>query len=230
MGTLVRRAIRVGQLRVDGKFQVETRDSPMALIADGEVVDLDFRNELLSALGTTKGVRLRGDNRLTATGTIRVLNIEGRVAASVNIETMRSLEIEHFTKGGCTITEFSGLRIKVETGAGDTITNLFGMDIEFALSSGATRSAGIMMKSTAGQVVKYGIDMQGGDKTYPLAPSEADIRLGMADIEILSGAGAPSMAAPKGSLYLRTNGTTTNDRAYINTDGSTTWTALTTAA
>lgn len=44
------------------------------------------------------------------------------------------------------------------------------------------------------------------------------------------GSGAPTIAAPKGSLYIRTDGTTTNDRAYINTNASTTWTALTTVA
>ena len=44
------------------------------------------------------------------------------------------------------------------------------------------------------------------------------------------GSGAPTLSAAKGSLYLRSDGSTTNDRAYINTDGSTTWTALTTAA
>lgn len=47
---------------------------------------------------------------------------------------------------------------------------------------------------------------------------------------IYYGSGAPTVSAAKGSLYLRSDGTTTNDRAYINTDGSTTWTALTTAA
>lgn len=47
---------------------------------------------------------------------------------------------------------------------------------------------------------------------------------------IYVGSGAPTIAAAKGSLYLRTDGTTTNDRAYINTNGSTTWTALTTVA
>lgn len=47
---------------------------------------------------------------------------------------------------------------------------------------------------------------------------------------IYFGSGAPTVSAAKGSLYLRTDGTTTNDRAYINTNGSTTWTALTTAA
>lgn len=47
---------------------------------------------------------------------------------------------------------------------------------------------------------------------------------------ITSGAGAPAGMAPQGSLYLRTNGTGTGDRAYINTDGANTWTAITTAA
>ena len=47
---------------------------------------------------------------------------------------------------------------------------------------------------------------------------------------IYVGSGVPTVAAAKGSLYLRSDGTTTNDRAYINTNGSTTWTALTTAA
>jgi hypothetical protein len=44
------------------------------------------------------------------------------------------------------------------------------------------------------------------------------------------GSGAPTLSAAKGSLYLRSDGSATNNRAYINTDGGTTWTALTTAA
>jgi len=48
--------------------------------------------------------------------------------------------------------------------------------------------------------------------------------------QILSGSGSPSgsITAPQGSLYLRTDGTTINNRAYINTDSGTTWTAITT--
>lgn len=49
-------------------------------------------------------------------------------------------------------------------------------------------------------------------------------------IQVRWGSGAPTIAAPKGSLYMRTDGTTTNDRMYVNTDASTTWTALTTVA
>jgi hypothetical protein len=51
-----------------------------------------------------------------------------------------------------------------------------------------------------------------------------------ANYGVFFGSGAPSLSAAKGSLYLRSDGTGTTDRAYINTDGSTTWTAITTVA
>jgi hypothetical protein len=51
-----------------------------------------------------------------------------------------------------------------------------------------------------------------------------------ANFGVFFGSGAPTLSAAKGSLYLRSDGTTTNDRAYINTDSGTTWTALTTVA
>lgn len=47
---------------------------------------------------------------------------------------------------------------------------------------------------------------------------------------IFSGTGAPAILAPKGSMYLRLDGTSTSTRAYINTTGSTVWTAITTAS
>jgi hypothetical protein len=47
---------------------------------------------------------------------------------------------------------------------------------------------------------------------------------------IYSGSGAPTFTAAKGSLYLRTDGSSTSTRAYINTDGAGTWTSVTTAA
>jgi hypothetical protein len=54
--------------------------------------------------------------------------------------------------------------------------------------------------------------------------------LTVGQVQIFSGSGAPTFSAPQGSLYLRTDGSSTSTRAYINTNGSTTWTAVTTAA
>lgn len=47
---------------------------------------------------------------------------------------------------------------------------------------------------------------------------------------VFFGSGAPTLSAAKGSLYLRSDGSGTSDRMYVNTNGSTTWTAVTTAA
>lgn len=46
---------------------------------------------------------------------------------------------------------------------------------------------------------------------------------------VTGGVGAPTISAAKGSIYLRTDGSATNNRMYVNTDGGTTWTNFTTA-
>jgi hypothetical protein len=49
-------------------------------------------------------------------------------------------------------------------------------------------------------------------------------------INLTWGSGVPSSSQPKGSLYIRLDGSSSSDRMYINTNGSTGWTNLTTAA
>lgn len=52
----------------------------------------------------------------------------------------------------------------------------------------------------------------------------------LAGVTIIAGTGAPTESAPQGSLYLRKDGSGTDDRLYVNTDGADTWTNVTTAA
>jgi len=47
---------------------------------------------------------------------------------------------------------------------------------------------------------------------------------------IYVGSGAPTITATKGSLYIRTDGSSTSTRMYINTTGLAVWTNFTTAA
>lgn len=51
-----------------------------------------------------------------------------------------------------------------------------------------------------------------------------------AGLGIYVGSGAPTISAAKGSLYLRTDGSGVADRAYINTNGTTGWAAISTAS
>jgi hypothetical protein len=51
-----------------------------------------------------------------------------------------------------------------------------------------------------------------------------------ANLGFFVGSGAPTLSAAKGSLYSRTDGSSTSTRLYVNTDGATTWTNVVTAA
>lgn len=54
--------------------------------------------------------------------------------------------------------------------------------------------------------------------------------VGTTQLGVYFGSGAPTISAPQGSLYLRTDGSSTSTRMYVNQNGSTTWTSVTTAA
>jgi len=66
--------------------------------------------------------------------------------------------------------------------------------------------------------------------TPAAASAVSALTFGSAALTLTWGTGAPSQTQPKGSLYIRTDGTTTATRMYINTDGAGTWTNFTTAA
>ena len=55
------------------------------------------------------------------------------------------------------------------------------------------------------------------------------VSMGLAGYGIYFGSGAPTISAAKGSLYLRTDGSSSSTRMYIN-NGTTTWIAVTTAS
>jgi hypothetical protein len=65
--------------------------------------------------------------------------------------------------------------------------------------------------------------------TAPAAGGMSAIQISStANLGIFVGSGAPTVTAAQGSLYLRTDGTTTNDRIYVR--GSAAWIAITTAS
>lgn len=55
------------------------------------------------------------------------------------------------------------------------------------------------------------------------------LKFGSAGIGIFIGSGAPTFSAAQGTLYLRSDGSSTSTRLYVNTNGTTGWTAITTA-
>lgn len=145
-----------------------------------------------------------------------VKNSSGSTAPTIRGGTIRA---ENY---GTNATEFGVLDLNSSDEVGAATTRYVLRLRNTDASSVAAMGSALLISNTSTNGFTYGIDMNGSSCLH-------DIRLD-AGMSIDSGAGVPSHTAAKGTLYLRTNGTTTNDRAYINTDGATTWTALTTAA
>ena len=68
-----------------------------------------------------------------------------------------------------------------------------------------------------------------GTATTAGGATTAGLAMGTAAVGIYFGSGVPTISAAQGSLYLRTDGSSTSTRAYVNTNGTTGWTAITTA-
>jgi hypothetical protein len=77
--------------------------------------------------------------------------------------------------------------------------------------------------------IKNYIDQQIREHVHNGILSKRIIATDIDKLYIYKGVGAPAFNAQQGSLYLRTDGSSTSTRAYINTNGAATWTAITTA-
>lgn len=95
------------------------------------------------------------------------------------------------------------------------------LSVTGALSSGAQTITGAATSTGTVTALSAGAATSGGN-------TSAGFAMGTALTGVYFGAGAPSITAPWGSLYLNTTGSTTSTRAYINLGGTTAWTAITT--
>lgn len=167
----------------------------------------------------------------TGTGAL-VFGTSPTLTTSASISTGASNNFKVSQLAG--LTTFNCLALNDNcTGSGGSTVGMFGGD---------ATDGNLYLTSTVG----FSFRVSGADITQYTSTSAAFLRTqsipagGTQDVGLLLsstahfgvffGSGAPSLSAAKGSLYLRSDGTTTNDRAYINTNGSTTWTNLTTGS
>lgn len=99
--------------------------------------------------------------------------------------------------------------------------------------SGPVASANGFIGDVAGSVTGATVTATGNvtadSATAPAAGGMAAfLASSTANFGVYVGSGAPSISAAQGSLYLRTDGTTTNDRLYVR--GASSWIAVTTAS
>lgn len=98
-------------------------------------------------------------------------------------------------------------------------------------TTGAVTTTATLGAATSVTTVSATGNITADSGTAPVAGGAAAfLATSTAGLGVYFGSGVPTVSAAQGSLYLRTDGSSTSTRAYINTDGATTWTAITTAA
>ena len=133
------------------------------------------------------------------------------VAAMTAASALDGTELYYSVQGGVN-RKVTGAQIKTLASASPTLVTptLSGAIQGAALATGA-------VNANSGTAIPAG-----GTAGAGLKVSSAT------NFGVFFGSGAPSLAAAKGSLYLRSDGSGVNDRMYVNTDGSTTWTPVVT--
>ena len=113
---------------------------------------------------------------------------------------------------------------------------LSGAVIDNSVIGGTTKAAGSFTSVTStGAVTGTTISGTGtvtaiNATAITAGGSAAVLATATAGFGLYLGSGAPTITAAKGSLYLRSDGSSTSTRLYSNSDGATTWVAVTTAS
>ena len=175
----------------------------------------------ISATGNVTGGNIRTAGLISATGNVTGGNIIGIIAAGSNTIT---------TSGNIS----GGNIIGIVAAGSNTITttgNITGGNILTSGQVSATANVTGGNIRTGGQVSATGNALFLASTAVPVGGTAgAGIMMSStSQLGIFFGSGAPTLAAAQGSLYLRTDGTSTSTRLYVNTTGSTSWTNVTTA-
>lgn len=113
---------------------------------------------------------------------------------------------------------------------------LSGATIDNSVIGGTTKAAGSFTSVTSTGAVT-GTTVSGTGTVTAInataitaGGSAAVLATATAGFGLYLGSGAPTITAAKGSLYLRSDGSSSSTRLYVNSDGATTWVAVTTAS
>ena len=118
---------------------------------------------------------------------------------------------------------FETISINSSTGT-VTVTSTIGpaMSVTSLAATGAVTAASVA--ATGNITADSATALVAGGASAFIATNTAN------NMGIYVGSGAPTVSAAQGSLYLRSDGSSTSTRAYINTNGTTGWAAITTAS
>jgi len=122
----------------------------------------------------------------------------------------------------------------IRTNGGGTATN--GIDLSSTTFTGSSfKSSGFSVTGAGGvSCASFATTGSAGTLTGTATTaggfSTPGISMGSSGFGVYFGSGAPTISATQGSIYIRSDGSSSSTRLYVNSSGSTTWVAVTTAS
>lgn len=180
-------------------------------LASGAVINFDASNVTIT----------HAANKLTIAGVSSEFVVNGGGSGSSDVNIARFLsgaggtQISFQNTGGTAASVSMG-----STGGGN-------FDLQAAASRGllVRKAGGIYTYARTGPVnACYDVAIPAGGTAGEGVTVSSTTNFGM-----FFGSGAPSLSAAQGSIYLRSDGSSSSTRLYVNTNGSTGWTNVTTA-
>jgi hypothetical protein len=190
----------------------------------GNVTLTDISVGSVTATGNVQGGNLRTTGLISATGNITGGNVttNGAISAGGLISTTGNVTGGNLSAVNLVINNIrsdDSSFVNIEDGV-----NVTGAVIVSGNVTGGNVLSSAVVSAVGAATILSGTAIPAGGTTgagYKLSST--------ANLGIFFGSGAPTLSAAKGSLYLRTDGSAINNRMYVNTDGASTWTAVTTA-
>lgn len=202
-------------LCLDNSIGSQAWDQPIYQGQDISAGNLTFANE--ASLRTSVGP---GNTLL-----LQAYDVDGAAYTTFGTLTAGnspSLDLSDLvTKGGSYIYRGGGTDVSVADG-GTGLSTLTAHSIQVGNGASAPTQLDV---GVTGTVL---IGNTNADPSFSASPQVTSVTIGSGGPTITSGSGAPGASQPKGSLYLRKDGTGVNDRVYIATDSSGAWTPIVT--